>query len=97
MHKKWKKFLHRNKQQLDTQLYHIHIYTWQQTCINIEQSVNQKLQQEMTKIHQKQQKTCDLSNQTTNTVHNNTDYNRIWCSRRKLLQTAVAINTKKKH
>jgi hypothetical protein len=48
------KFLYKMKQ--DTQFYLMHIYnanTWQQTCINIEQSVNQKLQQEMNKIHKK--------------------------------------------
>jgi hypothetical protein len=46
------------KQQLNTQLYHSHIYNvnkWQQTWNNIEQSVEQTLKQEMEKVHLKQQ------------------------------------------
>jgi hypothetical protein len=46
------KFLYIKKQQ-NTQLYRIHIYNaniWQQTWINIYQSINLKLQDGMTKI-----------------------------------------------
>lgn len=46
--------------------------------INIEQSTNRKLQKKWKKMHQKQHKILDFSKtQTTNTIHNNTNYNRV--------------------
>jgi hypothetical protein len=51
------KFLYKKKKS-NTQLYHIHVYKpniWQYTWNNIEKSINQKLQQEITKVHHKQQ------------------------------------------
>jgi hypothetical protein len=53
------KFLHKKKQQLNTQLFHTHIRTantWQQTWAFNEQAINKKLQQEMEQVHLKQQK-----------------------------------------
>jgi hypothetical protein len=52
------KFLYKRKQQLDKELYYIHIQytnTWKYTWNNIEQSINQKLQNKMKIIHEKQQ------------------------------------------
>jgi hypothetical protein len=69
------KFLYINKQQLNKELYHSHILNaniWQQTWAKIEQAINEKLQQEMTRIHQKQQQISNLEkSQTTNTTNNN--------------------------
>jgi hypothetical protein len=53
------KFLYRKKKQLNNELYKTHIKaanTWKQTWNTIEQSINQKLQNEMKGIYKNQQK-----------------------------------------
>jgi hypothetical protein len=77
------KFLYKKKQQLNTQLYHAHIQnanTWQHTWNNIEQSINQKLKQEMEKVYLKQQQKIAHMNNNQNTnknkINNNTNYTR---------------------
>jgi hypothetical protein len=75
------KFLYKKKQNLNSQLYYIHLYNaniCQHTWNNIEESINQKLQQEMTKVHHKQHKIHELNKQQKkNEVHNNINYNRV--------------------
>jgi hypothetical protein len=68
-------------QTLCIQLHHTHIYnanTRQQTWGNIEQSINQKLQQEMKKVCLKQHKIANMTKtQITDTENSNANYTRL--------------------
>jgi hypothetical protein len=73
------KFFYKKKQQLNIELYHADIQnanTWQHSWINIERSINQKLQHQMEKYTKKTTtKKRNLSkSRTQNITNENTNY-----------------------